>query len=324
MNETPAESRRLTISADTPRELWRADRAVQHLTQASRRQTNGLFDAQCVTLNGQPCAEPWRHLVEGDTIVVDFEPERRYKARAKPPKHLGFSIEYEDADVIVVDKPAAWLTVPASRADRDTLAQRLEQYVSRQNRGRFVRLSAAHRLDRGVSGLIVFGKHDEACQALRQQFAARTPDRRYVGIVAGRMPDDAGELRSYLTTDDRLNRASTDDPNSGELAVTRYAVIRRQGDTTLVRIELETGRRHQIRVHLAEAGHPLLGDPRYGRPASQHRRWTAPRIALHAEYLAFSHPRDGHTLEFEKPMPREFMDFLQGEEQRTDAEARDE
>lgn len=311
----------MSIDGATPTELWRADRAVQHLTQASRRQTNGLFDAGCVTLNGQVCREPWRHLAVGDRIDVVYEAERRYKATPKPPKHLGFHIEYEDDDLLVVDKPAAWLTVPSGPADRDTLVQRIEDYVTRRNRGRRIRLSAAHRLDRGVSGLLAFGKSPAMCEALRRQFAERSPDRRYQAIVAGIMSTDAGEMRSYLTTEDDLTRRSTDRPEEGELAVTRYQVLRRLRDTTLVEIELETGRRNQIRVHFAEAGHPLLGDPRYGRPASAHRNWKHLRIALHAEFLALAHPRDGRPLEFRRGAPAEFVQFLSGEAAEPSAEA---
>lgn len=313
MTDSNLETRHLTIDAQTPTELWRADRAVQHLTGASRRQTNGLFDQACVTLNGQPCAEPWKHLAAGDTVQVIYESGRRYKEQVKPPKYLGFTIEYEDADLLVVDKPASWLTVPSSRGERDTLVQRVEAYVAKQNRGRRVQLPAVHRLDRGVSGLLVLGKTTAACHELRRQFASRTPERRYVAIVAGLMETHVGEIRSHLTTDDELQRHSTDDPEAGELAITRYEVVRKLHDTTLVRVELETGRRNQIRVHFLEVGHPLLGDPRYGRSSSHHVRWPFPRVALHAEFLAFSHPADGRRMEFHKPMPVEFEEFLRTE-----------
>lgn len=302
----------MVIEPQTPPDLWRADRAVQHLTSASRRQTNGLFDSGCVTLNGAPCAEPWKHLAVGDRIEVDFDPERRYKARPKPPKYLGFWIGYEDEHLLVVDKPAAWLTVPTEHGERDTLVQRIEEYVSRQNRGRPARLSASHRLDRGVSGLLVFGKTPSICAALRRQFAARTPERRYVALVAGRVEAEQGEMRSYLTTDERLTRHSTDDPDEGELAITRFATVERLEDSTLVRVELETGRRNQIRVHWAEAGHPILGDPRYGKPGVRHPRWPHLRLALHAELLAFEHPANGRRMLFERPMPVEFTEFLAG------------
>lgn len=261
-------------------------------------------------LNGQPCAEPWRHLTLGDSITVDFDPGQRYAAKRKPPRYLGFSILFEDDSILVVDKPAPWLTVPSGAGERDTLVQRIEAYVTRQNRGRVTRLSAAHRLDRGVSGLLVFGKTPAACGELRRQFAERTPDRLYVAIVAGVMSDDAGEFRSYLTTDDELIRHSTTDPDAGELAVTRYSVVRRLADATLVRIELDTGRRNQIRVQFAEAGHPVLGDPRYGRERSRREKWPESRLALHAESLSFAHPVDGRILSFELPWPEEFTRFL--------------
>jgi 23S rRNA pseudouridine1911/1915/1917 synthase len=146
-------------------------------------------------------------------------------------------------------------------------------------------------------------------EQLRNQFAARKPDRQYIAILAGLVPSDSGTVRNYLATDEKLNRYAVEDPNQGELAITHYRVRQRWQDATLVEVRLETGRRNQIRVHLADLGHPILGDPRYRRDLATHRAWPYRRIALHAESLGFEHPSTGQPMRFVAQWPQEFRDF---------------
>jgi 23S rRNA pseudouridine1911/1915/1917 synthase len=131
----------------------------------------------------------------------------------------------------------------------------------------------------------------------------------YVAIVAGIWARDSGTIRSYLATDDDLNRYSTNRSDQGELAVTHFAVREQWSDASLLEVRLETGRRNQIRVHLAEAEHPVLGDPRYRPQQAEHWAWPYRRIALHAESLGFEHPRTGEPLSFHSSWPKEFRDF---------------
>lgn len=299
------------ITELVPADQRRLDRVVQRLTGASRRRTQGLFDHHCVELNGAPCHEPWKWLVDGDVVDVTYDEAQHYAKVKRPPKHLGFSIFFEDEHLIVVDKPAEWLTVPTPKRESNTLVQRVADYLTRCNRGRPVRVWAVQRLDRGVSGVLAMAREAEAAAALRQSFAAHEPHRQYIAIVAGRMRDDAGEFRSKLASDDDLKQRSVGEDEEGQMAVTRYRVERRWDDATLVRVELETGRRNQIRVHFSEAGHPILGDLLYGESRSQHKRWQHKRLALHAEQLDFDHPLTGERLEFTAPWPVEFTEFMQ-------------
>ncbi|MFO0870062.1 MAG: RluA family pseudouridine synthase [Pirellulales bacterium] len=298
-----------SITSDVVPTDRRADRIVQALTGASRRQTQGLFDQGCVRLNGVPCHEPWRWLDVGDRLDVEYDDQQRYAAHKRPPQYLGFTILYEDAAIVVVDKPAAWLTVPSPKRESNTLVQRVSAYLTRRNRGRQVRVWAVQRLDRGVSGVIVLARDEAAAAALRQEFAAHKPARSYIALVAGRLAERRGTFRSYLTAGDDLRQRSGDDPSSGQLAITHWEVERLGDDATQVRVRLETGRRNQIRVHFATAGHPVLGDTHYGGPAAQHPRWTASRLALHATELGFSHPLTGAPLHFTVPCPEEFTEF---------------
>lgn len=294
-----------------PPDQRRLDRVVQRLTGASRRRTQGLFDQHCVELNGALCHEPWKWLVEGDEVVVTYDESAHYAKAKRHPKHLGFTIFLEDDHLIVVDKPAAWLTVPTPKRESNTLVQRVADYLTQRNRGKPVRVWAVQRLDRGVSGVLVLAREAEAASTLRQSFASHEPHRQYIAIVAGRMRDDAGEFRSRLASGDDLKQRSVDDGEGGQMAVTRYRVERRWDDATLVRVELETGRRNQIRVHFAEAGHPILGDLLYGKSPVPNPRWQHKRLALHAEQLDFDHPVTGERLEFSALWPVEFTEFMQ-------------
>jgi len=306
----PLTTKILQITDETPEELRKADRAVQSLAGTSRRQTVGLFDRQCVRLNGQPCETPWERLSVGDTIELRYDPAQRYSPTKKPPKYVGFEILFEDAHVIVVNKPAGWLTVPSRNREKNTLVQRISGYLTKMNRRRPTRAVVVHRLDRGVSGVLVFAKTESATSALRQQFANREPDREYLAIVAGKVEETDGTFQSYLATSKSLKRYSTKDPEKGELAITHYHVEEYLTDATLVRIRLETGRRNQIRVQFADVGHPVLGDLQYKHELAQHPRWTFKRLALHATLLDFQHPVTGQSCRFEVPAPKEFRQFL--------------
>jgi 23S rRNA pseudouridine1911/1915/1917 synthase len=184
------------------------------------------------------------------------------------------------------------------------------EYVRHVSKGRGA--LTVHRLDRGVSGLLVLGKSQEIVRQLKDQFAASKPEREYIAIVAGQLDKPSGTFQTLLATDNDLNRFSTDDEDIGQLAITHYRVISQFQDTTLVQVRLETGRRNQIRVHFAEAGHPVLGDPRYRPELAAHPHWPHKRLALHARLLAFEHPVTGNPLRFEAALPAEMERFITG------------
>lgn len=219
-----------------------------------------------------------------------------------------FHILFDDEHLVVVEKGPGVLTVPTTRHETNTLVQMLRQYLGGGRR--FApRLEVVHRLDREVSGVLVFAKSATVAERLREAFAAHRPEREYVALVAGTLDVDAGTFTSRLLTGKSLQRFSSDDGERGEEATTHYQVERRLAGATLVRVRLETGRRNQIRVHFAEAGHPILGEQRYRPEQARHRLWRAARLALHARLLAFAHPATGEALRFESPLPPEFMSF---------------
>lgn len=298
-----------TVSATSPHLASRIDHLVQELCGLSRSQIKGLFDHGCVSLNGSLCTEPEERLKEGDHVELKYDPNQRYHPRNKPRRNLGFEIVFEDKHLIVVNKPADLLTVPTRRQETNTLQHKVEAYVKHVGGGRGA--FTVHRLDLGVSGLLVLAKSQEIVRLLKDQFAASKPEREYVAIVAGYVKPKSGTFESLLATDKNLNRFSTDDDSIGQLAITHYRVVASLEDATLVQVRLETGRRNQIRVHFAEAGHPVLGDPRYQTDlATAHHRWQHKRLALHARLLGFEHPLTHQPLRFEAALPRELEQFI--------------
>jgi 23S rRNA pseudouridine1911/1915/1917 synthase len=315
----PATVKHLEVDESSQYIGERADRAVQSLCALSKSQVNGLFDHQCVKVNGILCTDAGQRLMTGDRIELTYYPAQRYHPLNKPRKNLGFEIVYEDKHVIVVNKPAALLTVPTKKGETNTLLDKVSEYARHVSHVRAA--FNAHRLDRGVSGLLAFGKSMRISQAIRDQFALHKPEREYIAIVAGHMTKQEGTIRSLLATDRDLNRFSTDDEEVGQLAITHFKVAEPLLDTTLVSIWLETGRRNQIRVHFSEEGHPVLGDPRYSPEIAAHRHWAPTRIALHARKLAFEHPETGELLKFEVPLPEEMVRFVNGQKTRAKRDA---
>lgn len=304
----PLTHKSYTVQLDSPEVGTRIDRIVQSLCGWSRAQVAGLLDHGCVTLNGERCEEPGRLVAAGDTVALDYYPGQKYHVRPKARRNLAFGVVFEDRHLIVVEKPADMLTVPTDAGENYTLVNLVSEYLRHVSRAR--QAFTAHRLDVGVSGLLVFGKSAEIAKAVREQFAQHKPEREYAAIVAGRVREPRGTFESLLATNRALSRYSTDDEEEGERAVTHYRVDRQFQDATLVTVWLETGRRNQIRIHFAEAGHPVLGDPRYGGQRAQARDWPHRRLALHARQLAFQHPVTGEPLKFSSPLPDEMERFV--------------
>lgn len=326
-----------TVCDFSPESVGRADRVVQQLTGLSRAGVRGLFDHGCVRVNRDVCTNSAARAANGDLIEVQHDPHRRYKEMPTIKADPAFDVLFEDEHLIVVNKAAHVLTVPTTGEGAGgeeagkTLVHALNRHINRGRKGAR-RVFVVHRLDRGTSGVLVFGKSQKIASQLKSQFAAHKPERVYLAIVAGMMEKKKGTIESHLATDLDLNRYSTKDADKGELAITHYEVVKGSRDEatkrrsdkgkrantqhsvlstqcySVVRVQLETGRRNQIRVHFAEAGHPVLGDPRY-RPdlAQTNPKWKHKRLALHAASLEFMHPVTGKVTKFEAKMPAEFV-----------------
>lgn len=282
---------------------------IQSHLKVNRSIASGLLHDGLVSVNGRVVRQPHWRLSPGDRMDIEYAPQplATPKKNNKGAKREPFEIAYDDEHLMLVVKPAGLLTVPTPKRENNTLLGNINRWLARQQPG--VQAYSVHRLDRGVSGLLVFAKSLEMAMKLREQFQARKPKRKYTAIVIGRMESPSGTIRNYLATDADLNRYATNDPEGGELAITHYEVREQFADSAILTVQLETGRRNQIRVHLADAGHPIVGDPRYRSDQARHRYWPYNRLGLHAETLGIKHPVSGDPLEFVAPWPQEFRDF---------------
>ncbi len=294
-----------TLTAPEPR----LDLLVQQLTEVTRSELRGLFDHGCVRLDGHVCAQPNVAGRAGQTLEVTWEAGRRYKEKPKERQSREFTVAFEDKFLIVVNKRAGVLSVPTDRKEDDTLVHAVARHFSRGERITH-RAWIVHRLDRDTSGLLVFARTEAIAAAIKDQFEARKPEREYIVIVAGTVPTDAGTMRSYLATNDDLDQYSTQVPGEGKLAITHFKVLERLRGATLLQVNLETGRRNQIRVHFAERGHPVLGDVRYESKRAAHPGWHEKRLALHARTLGFRHPVTGEALRLVAETPACFAQFV--------------
>ncbi len=290
---------------------------LQNLFKIPRAQIAPLIEEGCVTVNGRVRRQAFFVVEVGDQIGVDIVPQPIAAPAHSKNKQSNRSVDflYDDDDIAVVNKPANLLTVPTRHREPHTLMSLVERQF--QKSASATHAFCVHRLDRGVSGVLVVAKSLEMAEALRNQFAMRKPQRKYIAIVAGIPRPSRNELRSFLATDEDLNRYSVPNAEHGELAITHYDTRHVWRDAAFLEVRLETGRRNQIRVQLAEAGYPILGDPRYKPRQAQHWAWPYSRLALHAETLGFKHPRTCEPIQIESEWPQEFRDFIRHQKKHT-------
>jgi 23S rRNA pseudouridine1911/1915/1917 synthase len=215
----------------------------------------------------------------------------------------GLAILYEDKDILVVDKPAGLLAVATEREKTRTAHSILTDYI-RKGCGRSRKqLFVVHRLDRDTSGTLIFAKSEEA--KLRLQDRWKETEKKYLAVVHGRCEKSSGMITSYLAEDKQYNVYATPDSTKGKLSQTGYTVLRMTKRYSLLELILHTGRKNQIRVHLASIGHPIVGDTKYGKEDDKQ-----PRMALHARSIAFKHPFSGKELSFMSVVPPFFSTLV--------------
>jgi 23S rRNA pseudouridine1911/1915/1917 synthase len=279
----------------------RLDQALARLLpDESRTRLARLIDEGHVTVDGASAA-PRLKLKSGEAVEVSLVP--RPDELAHQPQAIGLAVVHEDADVLVVDKPAGLVVHPGSGNWEGTLLNALLHHApgaSRLPRGGIV-----HRLDKDTSGLLVVAKTEAAQQSLVRQLQARTVKRTYLAVARGRIARD-GTVDAPIGRHP-VQRTKMAVVEAGKPAVTHYRVRERLPQHTYIECDLETGRTHQIRVHLASIGHPLEGDPAYAGRGTR----LIDRQALHAWRLAFVHPASGETVRFESPLPKDLEALLE-------------
>jgi 23S rRNA pseudouridine1911/1915/1917 synthase len=282
-------------------------------------QVRRLLETRRVRLNGELCLDPARRLKEGDLLQVLARPE------PKPRAQETIVLRYLDEHVVIVEKPAGMNTVrhPTERdwperrkalspTLEDLVPKRIAQQEGRLRKGPLPRLRIVQRLDKETSGLVVFARSVLAERELGRQFRNHTVVRRYLTIIPGYLPPQRIESQLVRDRGDG-RRGSTTLPGVGKTAITHVEVVERLPKYTLLSCRLETGKTHQIRIHLAEAGHPICGEKVYNRRRGEEPIPDvsgAPRLALHATELGFTHPASGELLHWSMPLPADLQEFL--------------
>lgn len=250
-----------------------------------------------VMVNGTVTTQFDLPLVAGDCVRVNTS--RQFQTLRNPR----LSIVYEDDDIIVVNKGYGLLSVGTDKIKTGTAYSILRDYLKRVDPRN--KLFIVHRLDQHTSGLMMFAKNVRAKEAMQHNWNNMVLERRYVAVVEGKLDEPEGEIRSYLTENSEHQVYSTDDPGAGQLAVTHYRALRSANGYTLVELQLATGRKNQIRVHMKDIGHPIAGDKKYGAKTS-----PIHRLALHAMTLRFAHPATRADMNFSTPVPAPFAKMV--------------
>lgn len=312
-------SERIEIVAEEAHVGLRLDVFLAEVVEdASRSLIKKLIKDKQVILNGSACTKPGRTIAEGDAVSVDVPPS---PSAWPEPEDIPLEILHEDEDLVMVNKAPGMVVHPAPGHHSGTLVNAILYRCPDFKRAGedMVRPGIVHRLDRDTSGVMVVAKNEKAFRHLAAQAAAHTFDRRYLCLVRGEFQEERGRVNANIgrSLSDRSRMAVTG--IRAKEAVTNFEVLERFGVASLVGLQLETGRTHQIRVHMRFAGRPVLGDPVYGE--HEYRHWKMPDAlrealqgligqALHAERLGVTHPTTGERLTFTATPPEDFQRAL--------------
>jgi 23S rRNA pseudouridine1911/1915/1917 synthase len=270
---------------------------LERLKDQSRTTIKSLLKNQQITIAKQVIRQFDHELRAGDVVTIHWG---KGKVTLKDPQ---LKIIYEDRDLIVVEKAAGLLSIATQKEKVRTAYSVLSEYVKRQHPGN--RIFVVHRLDRETSGLMLFAKNPDTQFSMQHNWKYAVNQRKYIAVVEGKLEtgdgSGKGTIKSYLWESKALIVYSSNNPEDGQLSVTHYQVLEIGENYSLVELELETGRKNQIRVQMNSIGYPLAGDLKYGGHVS-----SLKRLALHAHVLSFIHPSTGQTHSFETPIPKSF------------------
>ena len=294
----------------------RLDKALAEATDLSRARIQALIAQGSVTVGGAVATQPSAKVEVGAEFVVALPPTAEPNAQ---PQDIPLTVVFEDEHLIVVDKPAGLVVHPAAGNPDGTLVNALLHHCAGQlsGIGGVARPGIVHRIDKDTSGLLVVAKSDAAHEGLARQFADHAIERAYLAVCNGYPTPSEGTISARIGRSDANRKKMAVLPKEssrGKHAVTRYKTLRKMNGCSLVECRLETGRTHQVRVHLASIGHPLVGDPVYGRASSALRpllqKLGFRRQALHAAVLGFIHPVTGHRLSFSSDLPADMAELI--------------
>ena len=304
----------MTHRANKDEAGMRLDAYIAAVSDLSRSAAARLIEAGSVTVNGR-LAEKKRAIADGDVVEITLPAPEECEAQ---PEDIPLDVVYEDDDIIVINKPQGMVVHPAPGNYSGTLVNALlfRCRDSLSGIGGVMRPGIVHRIDKDTSGLLVVAKNDFAHTALSEELKYHGIEREYHALVKGGFGEDTGTIDLPIGRHpiDRKKMAVLKNSESAREAVTHYEVLARYGNISYLRLMLETGRTHQIRVHMSYTGHPLLGDEVYGQSKIPFEKRHAPLLngqALHAKRLSLTHPRTKERMTFECELPENFKELLE-------------
>jgi len=267
-----------------------------HITGRGRNSIKSILSRGQVSVNGKTVTQHNFQLHPGQTVSIDTEKQ------VQAEEMIGLRIVHEDEDLIVIQKEAGLLSIATSEENELTAYRQLMDHVRLTNPKN--RIFVVHRLDRDTSGVMMFAKSERIQQALQNTWKDTVKERSYVALVEGAVKKPEGTINSWLKETATLKMYSSLHEGDGLHAITHYKIIQSNRHFSLLEVHLETGRKNQIRVHLADIGHPIAGDKKYGAETK-----TVGRLGLHARVLSFIHPTTGELLTFESDIPKTFLKY---------------
>ncbi|MFW2369036.1 MAG: RluA family pseudouridine synthase [Desulforhopalus sp.] len=269
------------------------DSLIATFPSKSRKLLKAVLRNQQVLVNSRAVTQFDHPLDVGQSVEVRWE-----KPSSQKRPH-GLNIVFEDDDVIVINKPAGLLTVATDKEKRKTAYALLSDYVKLEDPDN--KIFIVHRIDRETSGLLLFAKNEKIKRKIQETWITTIKERSYIAVVEGEIKQESGTITSYLNESKAFTVYSSQNPKVGKKAVTHYKTLKSNKDFSLLQVNLETGRKHQIRVHLQDIGHPVVGDAKYGSKIK-----PIGRLALHAQGLVFTHPKTNELCSFETGIPERF------------------
>ena len=266
---------------------------LETLKDQSRNSVKSLLSNHRVSVDGAPISQFNFKLYKGDTIIISKTPIHK-KTRSNLP------IIYENDEIIVINKPSGLLSIASDKEKGSTAYRMLTDYV--QQKDKHNRIFVVHRLDEDTSGVLMVAKNPKIQQALQDKWNDLVSSRGYYAIVEGIMEEKAGTVKSYLKKNSQNMMYSSKKVGDGQLAITHYKVIQETDKYSLLDVHIDSGRKNQIRVHMGDLGHHIIGDDKYGNPSNPIKR-----LGLHAYELILTHPTTGKVMKFTAPMPKEFL-----------------
>lgn len=270
------------------------DFLMTQLPHKSRNNIKSLLSHKQVLVDGNPVSQFNFSLAPGQKVEISSNrilPEQKFRE---------YTIVYEDQHLIVIDKMAGLLSMATKNEKRNTAYSLLSKHVKKQDRGN--KIFIVHRLDRETSGLMLFAKSEPVKMKLQEFWNETVIERTYTAVVEGMVEKQEGTISSYLSEDKVFKMHSSQAPKDGQKAVTHFSVLKKNEGYSLLKVNLETGRKNQIRIHMKEIGHPVAGDKKYDATTNPMKR-----LGLHATKITFIHPVTGEKMNFETKIPRAFM-----------------